>query len=92
MSWYSKQLLEGLEGVDLVFVDGPPGSTCQYARYPALPAIYQYLSASAQVWMDDTIRREERDICEAWAKQYQFDLEYLNYEKGLGRLTRKSGE
>ncbi|WP_226645169.1 O-methyltransferase [Microbulbifer variabilis] len=92
VSWYPEQLLEGLEAIDLVFIDGPPGATCQYARYPAVPAIVDRLSTSAQVWMDDTIRKEERDICEAWAEQFGFDLEYLNYEKGLGRLSRKSAE
>ncbi|MFD1215445.1 hypothetical protein [Microbulbifer celer] len=40
--------------------------------------------------MDDTICREERDVGEAWFKQYGFDLEYLNYEKSLDRLTRRS--
>ena len=86
--WYPVSLLEGVENVDLLWVDGPPGATCLFSRYPALPALANKLSPSAEVWMDDTIRQEEKDICERWAKDHGFELEYYPLEKGLGRLTR----
>ena len=81
-------MLEGVENVDLLWVDGPPGATCLYSRYPALPALADKLSPNAEVWMDDTIRQEEKDVCERWAADYGFELEYFPLEKGLGRLTR----
>lgn len=86
--WYPSELLNGVEGVDLLWVDGPPAGTCLYSRYPALPALYQRLSPDAQVWMDDTIRQEEKDICQRWAEDYGFELEYFPLEKGLGVLKR----
>ena len=86
--WYPVSLLEGVNNVDLLWVDGPPGATCLFSRYPALPALADKLSLSAEVWMDDTIRQEEKDICERWAKDHGFELEYYPLEKGLGRLTR----
>ncbi|MCD6438396.1 MAG: class I SAM-dependent methyltransferase [Halomonas sp.] len=86
--WYPLSLLEGVEGVDLLWVDGPPGATCLFSRYPALPALAGKLSVNAEVWMDDTIRQEEKDICERWAADHGFELEYFPLEKGLGRLTR----
>lgn len=86
--WYPLSLLEGVEGVDLLWVDGPPGATCLFSRYPALPALADKLSPNAEVWMDDTIRQEEKDTCERWAKDHGFELEYYPLEKGLGRLTR----
>ncbi len=86
--WYPLSLLEDVEGVDLLWVDGPPGATCLFSRYPALPALADRLSPAAEVWMDDTIRQEEKDICERWAKDHGFELEYYPLEKGLGRLTR----
>lgn len=86
--WYPQALLENIENVDLLWVDGPPGATCQFSRYPALPALADKLSPDAEVWMDDTIRQEEQDICVCWAKDYSFELEYFPLEKGLGRLTR----
>lgn len=90
LHWYPVRLLEGLEGIDMVLVDGPPGATCQYARYPALPALVERLSAKATVWMDDTIRQDEKDICEDWAQRYGMTTEYLAYEKGLGILRRSA--
>lgn len=86
--WYPVSLLEGVENVDLLWVDGPPGATCLYSRYPALPALADKLSPNAEVWMDDTIRQEEKDICERWAEDHGFELEYYPLEKGLGRLMR----
>ncbi len=86
--WYPVSLLEGVEQVDLLWVDGPPGATCLFSRYPALPALADKLSPAAEVWMDDTIRQEEKDICERWAEDHGFELEYYPLEKGLGRLTR----
>ncbi|MBS9402914.1 glycosyltransferase [Halomonas sp. TRM85114] len=86
--WYSLSVLEDVKQVDLIWVDGPPGITCLFSRYPALPALADKLSPNAEVWMDDTIRQEEKDICERWANVYGFDVEFLSLEKGLGRLTR----
>ena len=42
--------------------------------------------------MDDTIRQEEKDICEKWAKDHGFEVEYNALEKGLGRLQRPSAD
>lgn len=86
--WYPVSLLEDVDQVDLLWVDGPPGATCLFSRYPALPALADKLSPTAEIWMDDTIRQEEKDICERWAKDHGFELEYYPLEKGLGRLTR----
>lgn len=90
--WYSRSLLEGISNVDLLWVDGPPGATCLYSRYPALPALADQLSLRAEVWMDDTVRQEEKDICERWAEDYGFEVEYYPLEKGLGRLLRPGGK
>lgn len=90
LHWYPIRLLEGLEGIDMVLVDGPPGKTCQYARYPALPAVAERLGSEATVWMDDTNRQDEKDICEDWAQRYGMTTEYLAYEKGLGILRRSA--
>nr|WP_276509330.1 glycosyltransferase [Paenalcaligenes hominis] len=86
--WYSVSLLEGVHNIDLLWVGGLPGATCLYSRYPALPTLASQLSVHAEVWMDDTTRQEEQDICERWAKDYGFELDYLPLEKGLGRLRR----
>ncbi|WP_426241020.1 class I SAM-dependent methyltransferase [Psychrobacter sp. TWP2-1-2] len=85
--WYPKSLLQNIENINLIWVDGPPGNICAYSRYPALPALSSQLSDSVEVWMDDTVRQEERDICEDWAQNNGFNIQYYPLEKGLGRLT-----
>ncbi|MDR1975516.1 MAG: class I SAM-dependent methyltransferase [Campylobacteraceae bacterium] len=86
--WYSKSFLENIQEIDLVIIDGPPGATCKYARYPAVPAVYDKLSENAQIWIDDAGREDEAFICEQWAQKYGFKLEFLPTEKGLGILSR----
>lgn len=87
--WYPLNL-DGVEQIELLLVDGPPGGTCQYARYPAVPALLDRLALNAEVWMDDANRDEEKAICQSWAEQYGFDLEHFPLEKGLCVLYRKS--
>jgi len=89
--WYPLNL-EGIHQIDLLVVDGPPGNTCLYARYPALPAFFERLAPTAEVWMDDANRQEEKEISEEWAKRYGFELEFVPLEKGMSRLTRRSAK
>jgi len=92
VKWYASACLTGIQSVDLLFVDGPPGATCKYARYPALPALLERLAPGAQVWMDDTIRQEETDMAKDWAEKYGYSVEFFALEKGLGVLTPLSCE
>ena len=85
--WYPLDL-DGIHNVDLLIVDGPPGGTCLYARYPAVPALFDRLTVNAEIWMDDANREDEKTICKRWAELYGFDLEYISLEKGLCRLSR----
>ena len=92
VKWYASACLTGIQNIDLLFVDGPPGATCKYARYPALPALSDRLAPGAQVWMDDTIRQEETDMAKDWAEKYGYSVKFFSLEKGLGVLTSLSGE
>ncbi|MFI2743789.1 class I SAM-dependent methyltransferase [Zhouia sp. PK063] len=80
--WYDTHiltpiLLEQLEYVDLIIVDGPFGGTTPYARYSALPFLYEKLASSYAVFLDDTTRAEEKHILNTW------------HEKLSGKLIRK---
>jgi hypothetical protein len=86
--WYSQKLLDDVSEIELLLVDGPSESTCKYARYPALPALFDRLASKTEIWMDDTIRKDEKEICKHWADIYGFELEFSALEKGLGILRR----
>ena len=88
--WYPTSVLTDIENIDLLWIDGPPGNTCLYSRYPALPALYKQFSDNIEIWVDDTVRQEEKDICESWATEYEFNLQYHALEKGLGILSTSS--
>lgn len=66
--WYDVEALAGVDHVDLLVVDGPPGSTGPRARYPAVPVLQARLSASAVVVLDDIDRPDEREVAQRWAE------------------------
>ena len=89
--WYNIESLQKVKDIDLVWVDGPPGNSCKYSRFPAFPAVKSRLAKEAQVWMDDTIRAEEYEICERWSELGNGALTFFELEKGLGVLTVSEG-
>lgn len=90
--WYDLEGLAGLEGIDLLCVDGPPGQGAAQARWPALPALHGRLSPSAVVVLDDMIRRDEQEILEEWTTLYPgFEVERLDFEKGAAVMRRSAG-
>ena len=64
--WYSVDVFDDLEGIDVLVVDGPPKSTGRSARFPALPILIERLSKDARVVLDDSNRPEERRIFDRW--------------------------
>jgi predicted O-methyltransferase YrrM len=91
--WYDLDALAGIEGIDLLCIDGPPGQGTSHARWPALPALHARLSAEATVVLDDMIRRDEQEILEEWTGLYPgFEVERLDFEKGAAIMRRRPAE
>ncbi|HTW17954.1 MAG TPA: class I SAM-dependent methyltransferase [Nocardioides sp.] len=65
--WFDTSGLPDLDGIDLLFVDGPVGGSTHEARYPAYPFFADLLRDGATVVLDDTDRPDERSIVEKWA-------------------------
>jgi hypothetical protein len=55
--------------VDLVLIDGPPGDSAAWARYPALAFFWPRLNQHAMLILDDAERAEEQQILAAWAAE-----------------------
>jgi predicted O-methyltransferase YrrM len=74
--WYDGGAIEGLprDGIDLLLVDGPPAAEpgLGEARYPALPALTDRLSAGALVALDDVDRPGETAVLAAWERETAF--------------------
>ncbi|WP_445258568.1 class I SAM-dependent methyltransferase [Nocardioides aurantiacus] len=83
MPWYDVAGLPAdLPGVDLLFVDGPPRPTGPQARYPAFPVLRHLLAPGALVVLDDTNRRDERDIAKSWQREPG-----MSFHQQVGRST-----
>ncbi len=84
--WYDLAGLGELDGVDILFVDGPPGNTAPRARFPAFPLLRPLLNEGAWVVLDDTDRREERAIRDAWLTSTE-ERSGLTIDRVVGRST-----
>lgn len=70
-SWYS--VGDRLPAtIDMLLVDGPPGTTGPLARLPALERLIDRLRPGAVIVLDDAHREEEREIVRSWVRD--FDL------------------
>lgn len=86
--WYDPAVFEGIEGINLLCVDGPPGAGSAQARWPALPVLHERLAPGARVVLDDLIRRDEKDIVSDWRERWSgVDVDELDFEKGAAVLT-----
>lgn len=88
-AWYDLDAMPMADlPIDLLVVDGPPGSVQANARFPAVPLLLQRLAPDAAVVMDDAARRDERAIVAEWVRLYKLQSRYLPLEKGACVLSR----
>ena len=92
-SWYRQDVVEEAVdgfGIQLLVVDGPPAHdrVTRYARYPALPVLYQSMSERGfTVALDDIERLGERRILRRWEGEFplRFERRYLSGSLALAR-------
>ena len=87
VDWYDLSKIADLSDIDLLFIDGPPGSKNDRARHPALAECLSKLSPRAIIVIDDAARDCERDLAQEFAKALpSHRLEFLSHEKGTAVL------
>ena len=87
--WYARHAFQDLEGIDLLFVDGPPATTGHQARYPALPLLGGSLSPAATVVLDDLVVPDMQKVLGLWLDANpEFGSEILPLEKQAAVLHR----
>jgi len=88
VDWYDTTKLSSLAKIDMLIIDGPPGSKNPDARKPALTELIKKLSPKAIVIIDDVKRTGERDLAEAFAKALpNHSLTILDHEKGTAVIA-----
>lgn len=85
--WYSEEALGDLEGIDLMVVDGPPNSTGDLARYPALPLMSPRFSPSCVLVIDDTGRHPGTEVVRRWSERWRGSLELYDLPVSGGGMA-----
>lgn len=67
-TWY-EIAADDIDQIDLLLVDGPPGTTGPHARYPAVPVLGDKLAPGATVIVDDVSRKDEQEMVEYWLEE-----------------------
>ncbi len=68
--WYTLPEKEIEAPVNLLLVDGPAGGLAASIRYPAVPALLEYLAQDAIILADDTDRLHEQQNVGRWLEEY----------------------
>lgn len=87
--WYDLTMTQLPEQIDLLLVDGPPGTLQKQSRYPALPLLQSHLHPKSWILMDDANRQDEQEICKRWEKEFGLTSQTLPAEKGAVLLIFK---
>jgi len=91
--WYAEERLRDLDDIGLLVVDGPPGTTGEAARYPAVALLSDRLSARCTVLVDDLDRESDLEVAQSWRPLLpDFEFELLDtLQKHAGVLRRPAG-
>ena len=94
--WYQvssiTETVNSIPAIELLFVDGPPGTILKHARYPALPVLKSCLAENCVVLADDARRGDEREVLTRWIRENpEFALRELGTIRGTGMLQRRKG-
>ncbi|GAA2904833.1 hypothetical protein Acy02nite_54800 [Actinoplanes cyaneus] len=65
-SWYDPAVLEDLDDIDFLLIDGPPAAVGPDSRYPALPVTGPRLADRATIVVDDAGRKDEQAALQRW--------------------------
>jgi predicted O-methyltransferase YrrM len=92
-TWYTTALMDELDDIDLLLVDGPAQfrNARRQIRYPALPLLYDRLAPGALILLDDANRDDERRVVARWLREFPA-LEMVetndDLEKGAALLRK----
>jgi hypothetical protein len=81
--WYNSAGISLDQPIDLLVIDGPPGSLQKLSRYPALPLLHGKMSHRSTIILDDGDREDEKTIASRWEREFtHLSSEYVPLEKG----------
>jgi predicted O-methyltransferase YrrM len=83
VKWYEIDKKVINDNIDILFIDGPPRTVFNQARYPALPFFMDHLSKNSLIILDDGTREDEKSIVDRWHKEdFIKNIKLIEHEKG----------
>lgn len=90
VDWYDTSKLQDLKKIDLLIIDGPPGSKNPAARSPAHAEFINRISPKAIIIIDDVNRDGERELAQTFAQSLpNHVLTFYPHEKGTAVISPK---
>lgn len=90
VDWYDTSKLQDLKKIDLLIIDGPPGSKNPAARSPAHAEFINRISPKAIIIIDDVNRDGERELALTFAQSLpNHVLTFYPHEKGTAVISPK---
>lgn len=92
--WYAEEVLADLDDIGLLVVDGPPATTGDRARFPAVPLLRDRMSARCVIVVDDLSRPADLEVAQSWSALLpEFEFEQLDtLQKHAGVFRREATE
>lgn len=88
--WYDPSALTDLDGIGVLFVDGPPAATGRHARHPAVPLLWPRCTEDAVIILDDAARPDEKALGDRWLTEFpELHRTEEPAEKGAHVFSRK---
>jgi predicted O-methyltransferase YrrM len=87
--WYGIDNLKLTDEIDLLIIDGPPGSIQTLSRYPVVPLLHKYFSDRVLILLDDANRNDEITTVQKWIEFLEIEnfkvaiTPFNGFEKGL---------
>jgi len=81
--WYDTSNLRIEEPIDILVVDGPPGTTQALARYPAVPVFRGRMHDGSIIVANDAKREDERQIMAMWEREFDLEPDLIDTEAGV---------
>jgi len=89
--WYNDDFMRSIDRkIDLLIVDGPPGYLQKLSRYPAVPLLKELFAEECSIMLDDTNRKDEKEIVQKWNNILTADIEFNRFGIGFCLITKKN--
>lgn len=83
VKWYDTTQVADIQQIDILIIDGPTGH-----RYPVLPMLFEQLSDTVIIIIDDCKREKDSGNISRWLSEFPLTATWVDTEKGTCILKK----